>query len=92
MTIKEHIIIFLKCKDWVNKGTICNEVMYKTPAYGDTIARRIRELVDDGKIEKRKLPKGTEYRLIPQGKPLLSERIKAHIDKKQPSLFDSSDT
>ena len=63
MTNKEAILNYLKGNSWINKGTICSDIveMSDKPVYHDTIGRALRSLAEEGVIVKRKEGKGTAY-------------------------------
>jgi len=95
MTHKETILNYLSGKSWTNKGEIEREIMElsEKPCYGDTIARRLRELENEGKIEKRREKTGTSYQIAPSSRvsnliKMQNERLEKEA-KEQETLLDN---
>jgi len=73
MTIKEYILGYLMCKDWVAGGDIEDFIRITGGSKASCVSRRCRELADEGKIERRivsavikdKTLKFVQYRIKP---------------------------
>lgn len=82
-TVKGKIMLFMNNRDWTSKITL-ESMSREWGALADNIDRRARELVNDGRLEKRINGKTVQYRI----KPVVYTRAPTSISPGQPRLFD----
>ena len=64
-TRADYIKDLLSDMEWKDKGEICNMISYKTGGYGDSVARTLRKLTENGMLVKRRYnnKRGSQYKL-----------------------------
>lgn len=79
MTHKARLLIYLRARQpkWIIKGELENQAV-EWGCFADTLARRLRELTNEGRIEVKRIDGVTHYRLT-QSEPY--NPINSYIQK-----------